>query len=230
MKNRQLILIFFLIAQLYIFGMIMCFNDIISTTVLSIVSTGLCVTLGIFMFCKRKDYYITMSALSLTLLADIFLLLVNTTIGLFLLNIVQILYFLRTFLDSDSKKEDLIVRSISIPIIIALCFVFLKEKTDINAILWCIYITNIFINLLFTIKEIGINNFFPIGLIFLFIHASLMMFIGLEDYIILNIPFINYLVELPFDVKTLFYLPAQVILTCSIFTVNRSAFSKIKDE
>jgi hypothetical protein len=106
----------------------------------------------------------------------------------------------------------------------------LKERTDVNALLWTTYIVNIFLNILFTIKDIGINNFFPIGLLILFIHGSLMMFLGIENYTTINVPFINFLQQLPFNVKAITYVPAQVILTCSVFTVNRMSFSSIGKE
>lgn len=232
MKNRQLSLIFFLIAQLYVFIMLISFNNLINTNLLLITSTVLCVIISGFMYCKTKDYLIMISAISLTLISDIFMLFFDNLhyIGLFILNIIQLLYFLRTYIDSDSKKSNLITRIVFVPVCLTIgCFI-LKDRVDINSILWIVYIVNLFINILFTIREIGINNFFPIGLIFLLIHGALMMFLSLENYTLVNIPFINILIELPFDIKTLFYIPAQVTLTCSIFTVNRRCFSKIKKE
>lgn len=232
MKNRQLSLIFFLIAQLYIFIMLISFNSLINTNILLVTSTVLCVIISGFMYCKTKDYLIMISALSLTLISDIFMLFFDNLhyIGLFILNIIQILYFLRTYIDSDSKKYNLISRLIIIPISLIIGYIVLKDRVDINSILWITYIVNLFINILFTIKEIGINNFFPIGLMFLLVHGVLMMFLSLDNYTLVNIKFVNNLIELPFDIKTLFYIPAQVTLTCSIFTVNRRCFSKIKEE
>lgn len=232
MKNRQLSLIFFLIAQLYIFVMLISFNSLINTNLLLITSTSLCVIISTFMYCKTKDYLIMISAISLTLISDIFMIFFDNlhVIGLSILNIIQILYFLRTYVDSDYKKYNLITRAMFIPISLITAFVILKDRMDINSILWIIYIINLFINILFTIKEIGINNFFPIGLMFLLVHGVLMMFLSIENYTLVNIPFVNNLIELPFDIKTLFYIPAQVTLTCSIFTVNRRCFSKIKRE
>lgn len=232
MKNRQLSLIFFLIAQLYIFVMLVSFNSLVNTNLLLITSTSLCVIIGAFMYCKTKDYLIMISAISLTLISDIFMLFFDNLhyISLFLLNIIQILYFLRTYIDSNSKKSNLIIRVIFIPISLIIGFVILKERMDVNSVLWIIYIVNLFINILFTIKEIGINNFFPIGLMFLFVHGALTMLLSIENYTLVNIPFINSLMGFPFDIKTLFYIPAQVILTCSIFTVNRRCFSKIENE
>lgn len=232
MKNRQLSLIFFLIAQLYIYVTLICFNNLINTKILSFISILLCFIISIFMFCKTKDYFIMISALSLTLISDIFLIFFDSlhTISLFLLNIVQILYFLRTYINSETKRTNILIRIITIPICILIEYSLLKNRMDIQSILWIVYIVNLFINILFTIKEIGINNFFPIGLLFLFIHGILMMFLSLENYTIVNVPFINFFLELPFDIKTMFYLPAEVILTCSIFTVNRRCFSKIKKE
>lgn len=232
MRNRQLSLIFFLIAQLYIFVMLISFNNLINTKLLLITSTVLCVIIAGFMHCKTKDYLIMISAISLTLISDIFMIFFDNLnyIGLFILNIIQILYFLRTYIDSDYKKHNIIIRVIFIPTSILTCFFVLRERMDINSILWIIYMVNLFTNILFTIKEIGINNFFPIGLMFLLVHCMLMMFLSLENYTLVNIPFVNTLMKLPFDIKTLFYIPAQVILTCSIFTVNRKCFSKIKKE
>lgn len=232
MRNRQLSLIFFLIAQLYIFIMLISFNSLVNTNALKITSTVLCVIISCFMHCKTKDYLIMISAISLTLISDIFLIFFDNFhyIGLFILNIIQILYFLRTYIDSDSKKYNIITRIVCLPIVLIISFIVLKERMDINSILWIIYTVNLFINILFTIKEIGINNFFPVGLMFLLVHGVLFMFLSLENYTVVNVPFINSLIELPFDIKTLFYIPAQIILTCSIFTVNRRCFSKIKKE
>jgi len=231
MKNRQLSLIFFLFAELYIYIMQICFNAFINTKILSIVSSALCLIIGLFLFCKTKDYFIMICALFFTLISNIsFNLFDNSTVGLVLLNLIQILYFLRTFIESDYKKLSCLTRIVSIPIFLTIGNLLLQERLDILAILWIIYIVNLFLNILFTIKDIGLNNFFPIGLLLLFIHGSLMMFLSLQDYTIVNVPFINFLEELPFDVKDMFYLPAQVVLTCSIFTVNRRCFSKIKKE
>ena len=232
MKNKQLSLIFFLIIQLYIYIMLINFNNLINAKILALTSSIFCFIIGLFMFCKTKDYFIMISALFFTLTTDIFSIFFKNrqVISLYLLNIVQILYFLRTLIESDHKKLNLFTRVLAIPICITCGYILLKERTDISAILWIIYTVNIFLNILFTIKDIGINNFFPIGLIFLFVDAVIMMFLSLENYTIVNIPFINLLQELPFNINIMFYLPAQVILTCSIFTVNRRSFSKIRKD
>lgn len=232
MKNKQLSLIIFVVLQLYIYTMQVCYNTLINTKVLSIISTLLCLITTIYLFCKTKDYFIMLLAISLTFIADIFLIFFTNLnfIGLFILNIVQILYMLRAYIDSDCKKQNIITRIIILPIGLLVGFLLLEERFDSLAMLWIIYIINIFLNILYTIKDIGINNFFPIGLLFLFIHGSLMMFLSLSNYTIVNVPLINFIEELPFDILTSFYLPAQVILTCSIFTVNRKCFSKIPKE
>ena len=109
MRNRQLSLIFFLIAQLYIFTMLISFNRLINTNLLQLVSSTLCVIMASFMFCKTKDYLIMIIAITLTLISDIFMLFFDNlhVIGLFLLNIIQILYFLRTYISSNDKKHDI---------------------------------------------------------------------------------------------------------------------------
>lgn len=230
MKNRQLSLIFFLIAQLYIYVLLICFNSFINVKVLSYTSIVLCFIIGIFMFCKTKDYYIMILSLFFTLIGDTFFIFFKnlSVIGLICLNITQILYFLRIYLDSEYKKANVLIRLISIPISIIIVFITLKNETDILAILWIMFSVNLFINILFTIKEIGINNFFPIGLLLMFIYGIAMMFIYLPNYLTTNVRFIDILIQLPFDIKWVFYLPSQVVLTCSIFTVNRKCFSKIK--
>ena len=57
-----------------------------------------------------------------------------------------------------------------------------------------------------------------------------MLFIELPNYLFVSITALDFLIELPFDIKWVFYLPSLVVLTCSIFTVNRKSYSKIKIE
>jgi len=233
MRNRQLSLIFFLIAELYLYVMLICFNSLINIKILSFLSILLCFIISLFMHCKTKDYYIMILALFFTLLSDIFFIFFDKLIvfGLISLNITQILYFLRIYIDSEYEKKNLINRVIFIPLGLIFCYLLLKERMDISSILWVIFIINLFINILFTIKEIGLNNFFPIGLLLLLMYSVSMMFVSLPNYININVPFIDFLIELPFDIKWAFYLPAVVVLTCSIFTVNRRSYSKInRDE
>lgn len=231
MKNRQLSLILFLFVQLYIYVMLVCFNSNINPKIMFISSSILCFIMGVFLFCKTKDYYIMISALFISLIGDFFFTFFNNSsyIGLICLNITQILYFLRIYLDSDYKKTNLLARIIIIPIIL-IAFIILKENFNFSVLLWITFITNLFINILFTIKEIGINNFFPIGLLFLFIYGAFIMIYNIENYVTVNLDFINIINNLPFDLRYVFYIPAQVTLTCSIFTVNRRVFSKIKNE
>ena len=231
MKNKQISLILFLILQLYIYVMSISFTNLINTNILSLMSIILCFIIAIFMRCKTRDYIIMVTAISFTLIYDLLsIVLPNNIISLFLLNVIQIIYFFRTYIDSESKKENILCRIMAIPICLFIGYIFLKNKITLDCILWIIYIINLFINLLFTIKEIGLNNLFPIGLIFLLIHGFILMFLSLENYISVNVYFINILTTLPFDIKTMFYIPAQTILTCSIFTVNRRCFSKVEKE
>lgn len=232
MKNRQISLIFFLIIQLYIYTMLVCYNTLISTDILAFSSTLLCLIITIFMHCKTKDYAIMITAFSLTLISDFCFLFFDNlkVLGLIFLNLIQILYFFRTYIDSEYKKSNILSRIIALPISISFCAILLKEKLDMNALLWTIYTVNLFVNIIFTIKDIGINNFFPIALLFLFIHSSLMMFTSIDNYTSTSVRFIDFFNELPFDIKHAVYLPAQVTLACSVFTVNRMQFSKINKE
>lgn len=212
--------------------MLICYNTLINIDTLAFSSTLLCLFITIFMHCKTKDYAIMITAFSLTIISDICFIFFDNlkVIGLIILNLIQLLYFLRTYIESEHKKSNALTRIIALPISILCCVILLKEKTDMTALLWTIYTVNLFINIIFTIKEIGINNFFPIALLFLFVHSSLMMFTALENYISTSVRFIDFLNELPFDIKQAVYLPAQVILACSVFTVNRLQFSKINKE
>lgn len=233
MKNRQLSLIFFLIAELYLYVMLICFNHLINVKILSFLSVLLCFIISLFMHCKTKDYYIMILALFFTLLSDVFFIFFDKliVIGLIGLNITQILYFLRIYIDSEYKKSNIISRIIFIPIGLFFSYFLLKERIDTSSILWVIFIINLFINILVTIKEIGLNNFFPIGLLLFLMYGIAMMFISLPNYLNISVPFIDFLIQLPFDIKSAFYLPAIVVLTCSIFTVNRRCYSKInRDE
>lgn len=232
MKSRQLGLIIFLIIELYIYVFAMCFNQIVSTNILLIISSFLCFITGILLFCKTKDYYIVISALFLHLLTDTFSVIFDDLVIIRLIgfNIIQIFYFLRIYLDTQYKTLNLVSRSVSIMIFIILGYFLLNNKFNYIAILWILYISNLFINILMTIKEIGINNFFPISLLFMFIYGAFSMILYLENYVDINIPLVNILSNLPFDIRLMFYLPSEVIMTCSIFTVNRRSYSKKKEE
>lgn len=229
MRNKQSALIVFLLVQLYIYSMLICFGDIFSSRILLIISSLLCVIMTIFLFCKTKDYYLMLTAISISFVADLFIENVPL-VSFILLNLTQLLYLGRTLIDSENKRFNIAIRIVSIPIFVTAGFIFLQERMDALSILWIIYTVNLFLNILFSIKEVGLNNFFPIGLLILFIYSSLTMFLSLENYTIVNVPFINFLAELPFNIILAFYIPAQIILTCSVFTVNRRCFSKIKNE
>lgn len=231
MKKRQLAMIIFLMTQLYIYVMQINFASFVNTKILSISSILLCFILAIYMHCKTKDYYIMVAAISLHLTIDIFIIFFDNLkiIYLTLLNILQIFYFFRIYLDSNYKKQNIITRIIVIPLAIIISFATLKSKMDFTVILWTIYSINLFLNILFTIKEIGINNLFPIGLLFLFAHSIIITILNIENYVSINIYLIDILEELPFNIKATFYLPAEVIITSSIFTVNRRSFSNYKE-
>jgi len=232
MKKKQMSLIFFLIIQLYIYVMLISFNNLINSKILSFLSILLCFIMGLFLFCKTKDYYIMILALFFTLIGEAFFIFFDKLdiIGLVFLNLAQLMYFLRIYIDTKYRKSNVTSRFIGGIIIIAIGYFLLQERMDTLVILWLMYIVNLFINILFTIKEIGINNFFPIGLLLMFISSICAMFIELPNYLISNNNFLDALIELPFNLKWVFYLPSQAVLTCSIFTVNRKVWSKFKDE
>ncbi len=232
MKNKQISLIFFLVIQLYIYVMLICFNNLFSEKILEYLSVCLCFILGISLFCKTKDYFIMLTALLFTLIGDTFMIFFDNLhiVGLICLNIVEILYFLRIYLDSEYKKLNILSRVISVVLVSAVAVLLLKDRLDIMAILWIIFFINLFLNILFTIKEIGLNNFFPIGLLLLFVYSICLLFLSLNDYLTSSVHAFEVLNELPFSLEWVFYLPAQVVLTCSIFTVNRRCYSKIKNE
>ena len=232
MKNRQLSLIMFIFAQLYVYISLICFNDFINSKIMALISIFLCFIISISLFCKTKDYYLMLSAITISLISDIFFIFFDNLsyIGLIGLNIVQLLYFLRIYLDSDYKKSNVLSRIIVLPFITLITFLVLRERINIEAILWVWFSTNLFINILFTIKEIGINNLFPIGLLLLFAFSASLMLTNVGNYVNSNIRLLNFIENLPFDLTHVFYIPAQVVLTCSIFTVNRRCFSKIKQD
>lgn len=232
MRNKQLSLILFLFLQIYIYISLISFNEIINDNIMFFASSLLCLIISLFLFCKTKDYYIMILAIFISVVGDVFFTFFKNLdyLGLMCLNLVQVLYFLRIYLDSDYKKYNLISRFIFLPVVTIITFLILKENTDVNAILWVLFTTNLFINILFTIKEIGLNNLFPMGLLLLFMFSTCILLSSLDPYLKSNIHFLNLIENLPFDIKNVFYIPAQVVLTCSIFTVNRRCFSKIKQD
>lgn len=232
MRNKQISLIIYLIAQLIIYSFTICFNDLFNENIMFIISSVLSLSLGIYLFCKTRDYYIMISSIGINVLISVFnLSLTNFKYIIYsLLNIVQILYFLRIYINSETQKKDLLIRLLELSICIVFCFLLLKDKTNSIAILFTLYISNLFFNILYTINDIGINNFFPIGLLLLFISSIFSLCIGIENYINVNVSFINIINDFPFSLVLTFEIPANVVLTCSVFTVNRRMFSKINNE
>lgn len=232
MKNKQLSLIIYLIIQLFLYCFTICFNNVFNENIMYIISSSLSLGVTIYLFCKTKDYYIMLcsSIINLLISAFVFLFTNYNYFVCLLLTIVQILYFLRIYINSENKKQDLFVRIIQLIISLIFSFVLLKDRIDTTAILYTMYFANLFFNILYTIKDIGFNNFYPIGLFLLFISSIFSLFIGIENYINVNVPFINIIVEFPFSLVLMFEIPANVVLTCSVFTVNKKMFSKINDK
>lgn len=232
MKNRQFALLIFVFMQLCIYLNIISLNKYINPKIMCLSSIVICLIITIFMFCKTKDYFIMLSAIILSLISDIFLFVLPSikVVGYIILNIIQICYFLRIFIDSQYKKSNILVRIITIPLLVFIGVIVLENKIDVNVILWIIFITNLFINILWTIKEIGINNLFPIGLLFMFMYGISIMVLNLENYVSYNVSILNFINNLSFDLRYAFYIPAQTFLAASVFTVNRKCFSKIKQD
>ncbi len=183
----------------------------------------LCLGFSFLIYKKSIDTWIVRTALFITAIADIFLLLLNgyELIGVSIFTIVQLIYGFRLMIMKKSKI--LIKLSIRLTLIVLfqiIAFIII-DHIDLLTIVTFFYFSNLFTNVLFAFYQYNINKIFAIGL---FLLLCCDIFVGLNNsqgYIdITQTSMINKLLHLPIDLMWFFYYPSQVLITMSILTTK----------
>lgn len=174
-------------------------------------------------FKKTKSYLFMQIGLVCTVIADIFLVVIEPIMqlpGMIFFSITQICYFLRLFFETSSKKErriHLISRVILIFVVILLTIVVLKEKTDALSLVSMFYYTNLVVNIVFAVMHFKKSPLLAIGLL---------LFLLCDTIIGLNVMAGTYLnVELLVAINGfisganwawIFYIPSQALIGASL--------------
>jgi hypothetical protein len=175
-------------------------------------------------FIKNKNNLLVQVGLLFTLFADLFLVVIKPMLqvpAMICFSITQTCYFLRIYYNQTSKKEriiHLIIRIISIIIIQIITVIVLKEKTDFLSLISTFYYINLIINIIFAFKQKESSILFPIGLL-LFACCDLQVglivlnssYITIENNLILS-----FILDPPFNLVWLFYVPSQTLIALSI--------------
>ena len=142
-------------------------------------------------------------------------------------SITQICYFLRLYFNQSSQKEKtihLIIRSFFSILIIIITFIVLKENTDFLSVISTFYYINLIINIIYAFKQKNQSLLFPIGLL-LFACCDLQVGLNVLNSSYINIennPIISFIVNPPFNLAWLFYVPSQTLIALSILNDKTS--------
>lgn len=181
---------------------------------------------------KTPIYLLTVTALFLTSIADLLLcglfaltLSIQTT-SVICFFVVQICYFIRIYLSQKSKKLKLIhliVRILATLLAVIITILILDSNANFLAVISVAYYLNLIINAIFASINVKNEPLFFIGLL-LFMLCD--FFVGIEflgDFInIESATFINFLMDIPFNMAWLFYLPSQTIISLDIANKKRT--------
>lgn len=181
---------------------------------------------SLFLISSDLDCILTQVALSTTVMADLFLVIVqpmNQLVSMIFFSVTQICYFLRILFNSKSKLEKIVhlfVRGLVIIGVIIVAIVVLKEKIDALSIISVFYFANLVLNVIFAFIQFKKSILFPIGL-FLFMICDIIIGLRSAIGVYLNVPQSSFLYQIAFssfDWAWLFYLPAQVLIVLSLYS------------
>lgn len=172
---------------------------------------------------KTKTYFLTQGALIATVCADYFLIYVperQQLYGMLCFSVAQLLYFLRIYLDDESKKRKkahLILRFAVSVLGIAATILVLGEKSDAVALVSVFYYANLVLNLIFSFIQFKSSKLLAIGLLCFLLCDTVIGLANIGPYFqIEEDSFIAKLLDPGFDPAWMFYVPSQALLAMSV--------------
>ncbi len=234
--NKKILVLLFLIIELVLFTLIQIPDQEYFST-FCFLAVGISWLFACINFKKCRHNILIIAGLLATLCADIFLVLldpINQIMGMVFFNITQILYFILIFSKAKSKKEKvihLIVRAVALILVIIICWIVLKEKTDFLSIISVFYITNLVLNIIFSIVHERKVSLFSVGLI-LFLMCDLLIGFQMAMDVYLNISqnsFIYQIIHSEIKWAWVFYVPSQVLIALSLL-LKKSTNNMLNDE
>ena len=188
--------------------------------------------------CDNTKVILTQIALFFTVLADLFLEIVNPMIqvaAMVAFSIVQLLHFSRLFLELSTKKWKLINLFIRLGLIIVIeitTFIILKEKMNFLSAISMFYITNLLLNIVLSFFEFKKSPLFAFGLL-LFLGCDIFVGLQMANGVFINIPADSILYKIifvPFNIAWLCYLPSQVLISTSVINLNKNTYNQPIDK
>ncbi|SFR68370.1 lysoplasmalogenase family protein [Anaeromicropila populeti] len=191
------------------------------STGMKFIGISLCLFYSIICFLMKEDKNlennIVTLAITTTVIADVFLLLLNRhyTIGLLFFNITQVCYGIKIYL-SRRKKGSLffIIRFVTF---LALIWIvgWRKVSIDLLVLLTGFYFVNLFYNVIGSCLQWKKNVLFAVGML-LFLCCDIQVGIfNISQYISIEGELFKKLFAFSQIGMWLFYLPSQVLLTLS---------------
>ena len=176
------------------------------------------------LFTKTKAYYFTQIALVCTVFADLFLVVltpVQRELAMVFFSGTQICYFLRLYLEHQTKKQriiHLVARTSAVVLSLILTALVLKEKTDFLSLISLFYYANLIINVVYSFIQVKKSLVFAIGLT---LFALCDLFVGFSVlgslYLKLEQGTLLYWFAHPgINLAWIFYVPSQALLPLSL--------------
>lgn len=220
-KTKKLILILlFVVVELFLYLQILFFHSA-QQNIICYTSIALCFGFSLILFQKKIDVVLVELGLLFTLIADTFLVLLNSMyleIAMVSFVIVQLIYFVRIILTSPKKLNifNVILRLFLFMSLLIVALLTSTNNVSFLIIISLFYFANLFCNVIFSFFTKPKNLIFAFGLM-LFMFCD--FFVGLPFVVqFFNLSASSFLYQLNnihFNLIWAFYLPSQVLIVLS---------------
>ena len=202
--------------------------------IIAYLSIVCCCAVGIIIFIlsKSKVNFWLMLGLTFTLLADTFLVLIQSqqTLAMFLFAFAQICYFVVLYFLNQNKKQLQLSLALRGGLFIALsliAWIVLNSAFSLLVFISMFYFSNLFFNVIFSGINIKKSPLLFCGFL-LFIMCDIL--IGLQVLTtIIPVPVLENILSYLnsyFDLAWIFYLPSQLLITLSSIIYAKNLFIK----
>ena len=168
--NKKILVLLFLVIELVLFVLIQTLSGV-GNSIVCYSAIALCFCFACINFKKEKLIILVLIGLMATLVADLFLVVLkpqNQLAGMIAFSVTQMAYFIKIYFGAKGKLEKIIhlaIRIFASGLMAFVCWLVLKEKTDFLSMISIFYITNLALNIVFSIVHERKVTLFSVGLI-----------------------------------------------------------------
>ena len=177
----------------------------------------------ILLFTKSFNYALTQAGLIFTVLADLFLVVLNPIMqipAMICFSFTQIFYFLRLYLwqGSAMRRRHLIARCALTVVAMLATVIVLGEKTDALSLISLFYYANLIMNIAVAFSQHRRSLLFPLGLLlFLLCDTVIGLNVMAKSYIAsAEDSLIMKIINPGFNLAWVFYVPSQTLIPLSL--------------